>query len=82
MLMFGSRPKNVRQMGVTSPITAAKDRTVQTQWNSWVGTSCMIPIVYPNCPVPDVLQAHELFNKVTRLEITPDPEQSFLSQVL
>ena len=82
MLIFGSRPKNVRQTGVTSPITAAKDRTVQTQWNSSVGTSCMIPIVYPNCRVPDVLQAHELFNKVTRLEITPDPEQSFLSQVL
>lgn len=31
----------------------------------------MIPIVYPKCRVPDVLQAHELFNKVTRLEITP-----------
>lgn len=74
MLIFGSRPKNVRQTGVTSPITA--------EWNSSVGTSCMIPIVYPKCRVPDVLQGHELFNKVTRLEITPDPEQSFLSQVL
>ena len=82
MLIFGSRPKNVRQTGVTGPITAAKDRTVQTQWNSSLGTSCMIAIVYPNCRVPDVLQAHELFNKVTRLEITPDPEQSFLSCIV
>ena len=31
MLIFGSRPKNVRQTGVTGPITAAKYRTVQTQ---------------------------------------------------
>jgi len=37
---------------------------------------------FTKCGVPNVLQAHELFNKVTRLEITPDPEQSFLSQVL
>ena len=37
---------------------------------------------FTKCGVADVLQAHELFNKVTRLEITPDPEQSFLSKVL
>ena len=37
---------------------------------------------FTKCGVPNVLQAHELFNKVTRLEITPNPEQSFLSQVL
>ncbi|KAM7427906.1 Serine/threonine-protein kinase RIO3, partial [Porites harrisoni] len=36
---------------------------------------------FTKCGVPDVLQAYELFNKVTRLEITPDPEQSFLSQI-
>ena len=36
---------------------------------------------FTKCQVPDVLPAHNLFNKVSQLDITPSTEQGFLSQV-
>lgn len=36
---------------------------------------------FTKCGVPDVAPAHELFNKVTQLDISPNPEQDFLSQI-
>ena len=36
---------------------------------------------FTKCQVPDVLPAHDLFNKVSQLDITPSTDQGFLSQV-
>ena len=36
---------------------------------------------FTKCRVPDVLAAHELFNKVSQLDIAPNTDLDFLSQV-
>jgi len=36
---------------------------------------------FTKCRVPDILAAHNLFNKVSQLDITPSTDQDFLSQV-
>lgn len=36
---------------------------------------------FTKCRLPDVLAAHDLFNKVSQLDITPSTDQDFLSEV-
>lgn len=36
---------------------------------------------FTKCRVPDVVAAHDLFNKVSQLDITPSTDQDFLSQI-